>query len=664
MTSYRYWLATNIACLIVAAGTNAIAADYYFDSVAGDDSKDGQTEATAKKTLKMPTGSGHTVHLKRGSSWTLNLSANNVTVTTFGSGERPSIIGTLSVTKSTVEGVAVRPPAGGTKAVNCINVMGDSTLRDCEADGGGSADNMINVGIGVMGQNNRILGNYVHDLAWSQSGGQMDNSGGAEGIMVMASNNEVAYNSAVRCSSKNSTLGGFEGGCFEIVNGKAGSTISNVSFHHNYCEQSIGMWEGCSGDFSASGGGIQENHGIIENVTISYNLSVDSMWLFLLQPVNTDFKNVVFANNAIIHTAKSKEYWDNSSFHYSMANAVATYTNSSTNTTYETDNAYYKKSGGFQPGTIIVKNNIFMDDVGTTRYQMFLTNLTDHSNNLFLPSNASLGSITLGTTEKKLNVADLALTADFRLTAASTPAIDTGVSVGMTGNGSLATSALDPAFFPEVFTKDYDKHPVPCGSGVDIGPFEYCEGAAGAPSAGGATSVAKGGTSGVSNGGSRATSTASAVAAGGTATVSATGATEPAKSGANAGGRAGTSTTSSSIASPSGGSITVASSSTKAGTGSTGSSTAAANTGGATSPPSSSASEPNRGEATAMGGNSAATSTAAVTAGPSVGEGGDDGCNCRMGAQQPSRRMSALWLLGFAALAMRRCRRQAGSTCR
>ncbi len=507
MTTTRLLGASSSLAFVLAIGSEAFAADYYFDSVAGDDSKDGQTEATAKKTLKMPNGTGHTVHIKKGSSFTGNLSCNNVTVTTYGTGDRPAIIGTLTVTKSTVEGLAAKPPKGGSQAINCINVMGDSTLRDCEADGGGSSEFMINVGIGVMGKNNRIIGNFVHDLAWSQSGGQMDNSGGAEGIMVMASNNEVAYNSAVRCSSKNSTLGGFEGGCFEIVNGKAGSTISNVSFHHNYCEQSIGMWEGCSGDFSASGGGIQENHGIIENVTVSYNLSVDSMWLYLLQPVNTDFKNVVFANNSIIHTAKSKEYWDNSSFHYSMANAVATYTNSSTNTTYDTDNQYYKKSGGFQMGTIIVKNNIFMDDVGTSRYQMFLSNLQDHSNNIFIPSNASIGSITLTSTEKKVNVADMAFTSDWRLTANSTPALDVGAAVGMTGNGTLAVSALDPSFFPEVFTQDIDKHPVPCSSGVDIGVSEYCAGAGGATGAGGASSTNVGGTSSVAAGGTVSTTT-------------------------------------------------------------------------------------------------------------------------------------------------------------
>lgn len=490
-TRTRLCLATSVITTLVATSFSALAADYYFDSSGGNDSNDGKTEATAKKTFKMPSETGSTVYLKRGSSWTMNLSVRNATVKAYGDGEaRPAIIGTIQVMNSTVEGIAAKPPAGGTgNAVNCINVMGGSTLKDCEADGGGSADYKINVGIGVMGANNRILNNYVHDLAWSQSGGQMDNSGGAEGIMVMASNNEIAFNSVVRASSKNSTLGGFEGGCFEIVNGKAGSTISNVSFHHNFCDQSIGMWEGCSGDFSATGGGIQENHGIIENVTVSYNLALDSMWLFLLQPVNTDFRNVVFANNAIIHTAKSEQYWDKSSFHYSIANAVATYTNSASGTSYDTDNEYYKKGKGFQPGTIIVKNNLFIDQAGSKRYTMFLTNLTDHSNNIFVPKDAALGSITLDATEKKLDLVDLALDDNWRITAQSTPLIDQGILVNMSTNGSLAKSALDPSFFEKVFVQDIDEKTVPCGSAPDIGPSEYCSGSeGGTPNAkGGAT---------------------------------------------------------------------------------------------------------------------------------------------------------------------------------
>ncbi len=626
----------------LASSPRILAADYYFDSVGGDDAADGKTEATAKKTFKMPSGSGNTVYLKRGSSWTGNLSATNVTVKAYGTGDRPEFIGTMTLNKATVEGVAARPPAtpDATRAVNCINVMSDSNLIDCEADGGGTPEHVINVGIGVMGTGNRILHNYVHDLAWSQSGGQMDNSGGAEGIMVMASNNEIAWNSAVRCWSSNATLGGMEGGCYEIVNGKAGSTISNVSFHHNYCELSIGLWEGCSGDFSATGGGIQENHGIIENVTISYNVAVDSMWLFLLQPVNTDFKNVVFANNTLIHTANSATSFDKSPFHYSMGNAVATYTNSASGITYDTDNEFYKKGQGFQKGTIIVKNNIFIDDVGATRYQMFSTSFLDHSHNIFVPANASIGSITLDATEKKMDLADLALADVYRLTAQSVAAIDQGALVNMTTDASLATAPADPSYFPDVFTRDYDQREVPCGAGVDIGASEYCEGST--TPTGGATGAGGGSSGRVGSGGAQG---AGGVRGSGGATGSA---------GASAGGAPG-----------SGGRFGgTGPRSTGGATGSGGEPAAGGTTSGAGAPGAAGAQGSGGTQAVAGAEGSGGTPGAAGAQGSGgdtvtadIGE-GSSGCSCKLGQPHGAgpASLGAVLLLGALVLARRRRR--------
>lgn len=626
--------------VLLTAAAPAFAADYYFDSVGGDDGNDGKTLATAKKTFKMPSGTGNTVYLKRGSSFAGNLSANNVTVKAYGTGNRPEFIGTMSLSKATVDGVAARPPAdpSATRAPNIINVMGDSTLTDCEADGGGTPEHVLNVGIGVMGTNNRILGNYIHDLAWSQSGGQMDNSGGAEGIIVMASNNEVAWNSAVRCRSSNSSLGGMEGGCYEIVNGKAGSTISNVSFHHNYCEDSVGLWEGCSGDFSADGGGIQDNHGIIENVTISYNVSVDSMWLFLLQPVNTDFKNVVFANNTLIHTAHSAAIYDKSAFHYSMGNAVATYTNSASGKTYDTDNEFYKKGSGFQLGTIIVKNNIFIDDVGSTRYAMFSTSFLDHSNNIFVPANASIGSITLDATEKKMNLADLGLSDVYKLTAKSAAAIDQGVLVNMTTNAQVATKPADLSFFPNVFTQDYDKRAVPCGAGVDIGASEYCEG--------GATST--GGASGSGGSVSRPTGTGGAngpVSGGSTGTGSSPEGTGGSASSGGAKGSGGVSTAGGSTGSTgaqasggqAGGGVGKGGSASEGGTVSSGGVSGAGGAGVSSS------------EGVGSGGSSGATGPRGAS---------NEGCSCRLGVGRGAAFPGAgsVMLLALSALALRRRR--------
>jgi hypothetical protein len=192
-----------------------------------------------------------------------------------------------------------------------------------------------------------------------------------------------------------------------------------------------------------------------------------------------------------------------------MGNAVATYTNSASGKTYDTDNEFYKKGSGFQLGTIIVKNNIFIDDVGATRYAMFSTSFLDHGNNIFVPANASIGSITADATEKKINLADLGLSDVYKLTAKSTVAIDQGVLINMTTNAQVATKAADLSFFPNVFTQDYDKRAVPCGAGVDIGASEYCEGGAtgGASGSGGSVSrpTVTGGANGTGAGGGTGT---------------------------------------------------------------------------------------------------------------------------------------------------------------
>jgi hypothetical protein len=430
-----------------------------------------------------------------------------------------------------VSGLKVMPTSS-----NGFNVQSNSNVSDCEVDGANCTASIV--GMGVMGENNKILGNYVHDLNYSQSGSTMNNSGGAEGIMVMASNNEVGFNSIVNCQSVNTTLGGFEGGCMEIVNNKGGGqAISNVSFHHNYCDKSVGLWEGCSGDFSSTGGSVLTNHAIIENVTVSYNISVDSMWLFLLQPVNTDFKNVVFANNTIIHTAQSAVYWDSGGGHFSMALAVDSDT--STGTTIKADNQYYVQGSGFPAGTVIVKNNIFVDSISSTRQAMFMTNMVDHSNNLFVPANASVSfaysgspALALNSTEQKVDLAALAFTSDYQLAAGSTPAIDKGATVSMSTSASVASAALNAGIFATSFNQDVAKHTVPCGSATDIGASEYCSGSSaslswptassncgtgGTPSTGGAASVGTGGTP--STGGAASVGTGGTPSTGGVASV-------------------------------------------------------------------------------------------------------------------------------------------------
>ena len=86
----------------------------------------------------------------------------------------------------------------------------NAVVQNCEVDG---SDGYFELGFGIMGENNLVTRNHVHDLSgMSGDSGDMNTSGGAEAYMVMASNNEISYNSAVNCWGPNQTLGGAEGG--------------------------------------------------------------------------------------------------------------------------------------------------------------------------------------------------------------------------------------------------------------------------------------------------------------------------------------------------------------------------------------------------------------------------------------------------------------------
>jgi hypothetical protein len=441
----RFALAGATVAAVLSATSLALAQDHYIDP-AGDDGNSGTSPEEPWKTLdnlgnQGGFGASGNVYFKAGGSWEASsgLRISNATYARYGDGPAPLVrvtgssgFGGSPVMLSgngVVDGLHIQGVSG-----TGISVSGDNNVvQNCEIDGQNDPQG-LQMGMGVMGENNRIIGNYIHDIAGMVGdSGDMNTSGGAEGIMVMASNNEIAYNSVVNCWGENQTLGGAEGGCLEIVNGEARSTISNVTFHHNYCERSVGLWEGCSGNFSGTDA-IQENHGIIRDVVLAYNLSVDAMWLYLLQPVNTDFINLVFEHNTLVHTEANDDIPQGGAASFGLL--------------VNQDQGY--TADPLQPGSVIVRNNIFYVQSGSSA--MF-TEVPDHYNNLFAPSVPM--SWSLGTGE--LEVSDPGLTAEYRL-AAGSPAIDAGSSDAW-----------------EQWT-DFDGNAVPLGNAPDIGASEYCEG--------------------------------------------------------------------------------------------------------------------------------------------------------------------------------------------
>ena len=115
-------LAGTLACVLV---TMASATTYYVSASGGDDSKDGQSQATAWKTIaKVNAASlapGDQVLFKRGDTWQESLvpagsgtSGSAIAFDAYGTGEAPTITGALNLPSASWTPAncwsAVRPP--------------------------------------------------------------------------------------------------------------------------------------------------------------------------------------------------------------------------------------------------------------------------------------------------------------------------------------------------------------------------------------------------------------------------------------------------------------------------------------------------------------------------------------------------------------------------
>lgn len=395
----------------------------------------------------------------------------------YGDGEKRPILAATEKTAGKATGAVLSP--GGDTLISGLNVTGkanfgillmsdENIVQDCEIDGT-IAGSMIQLGFSVRGKNNKIVGNYIHSLhEVILDSGSVNTSGGAEAIVVNGSGHEVAYNTIVDCWVENKTLGGAEGGCLEIIARTPGEVVENITFHHNHCERSVGLFEACAGNFAGTGERIQEHHAVVRNTTLAYNVVIDAMWLYLLQTANTDMDHLTFEHNTLVHGPKNTDipqqgaagfgnFYDTDMWVSAGGMTPAPKTCS---TAADCGNAFAVCVGGNcayqtkpQPGQILVRNNLFVVLPGATAATMRLPPGPDDVINNIFSSKAPQG--VTASAGKVIVVLDAGLVDTFRLSATS-PAIDKG------GKESIK---------PWV---DYDGHTVPCGGAPDVGAVEYC----------------------------------------------------------------------------------------------------------------------------------------------------------------------------------------------
>ena len=293
------------AALISAMVTSEASGQCYVDSENGDDGNDGLSESTPKQTQDAIPSDCTEVRYARGSVFNEPVNVGGgfggggrTVFTNYGDPELPLpkfVVETGSVVSSfggglTIDGLYLAGSTGdgtmqGLMQGVCVSMGDNSQLLNCEITD-------CDIGIMLMGEGSLVQGNFIHDLNMavdsSDTGVYANSVGGAEGIFVNGSNNEVAYNTFYNCSDFAEWTGGnCDGGATEVSVGQDG-VVENVRVHHNLAIDTCGFFE-------VSG------FGEFRDSEFYYNVMIDSGWMMLLQVNETTLSNITWTNNTAVH---------------------------------------------------------------------------------------------------------------------------------------------------------------------------------------------------------------------------------------------------------------------------------------------------------------------------------------------------------------------------
>jgi MYXO-CTERM domain-containing protein len=433
----------------------AHAVDCFFDSVDGMDESSGLTEEEARQDYTNVPSTCTVAKYKRGSQW--NLASGDTlyppkkgggttyatskikTLTNYGDASLPlprfvkqrewNNGGMISAMQGgvTIDGIYMAGAMSDAQMANiaqgiCIFAGGNMKILNNEI-----AD--CDLGMMLAGEGSLVQGNYVHDLhvvVDAPPGVDPNLVGGAEGIFINGSNNEVAYNSFIDCSDHADWTGGnCDGGATEVSIGGSGGIdggglVTGVKIHHNLAVNTCGFFEVSS--MGNLGSGTEGKRGTFSDSAFYNNVIIDSGWLSLLQVSNTDLRNIRWENNTLVQHKGS----------VNSGIAVVVYTACSSGMC----------GGALGPDQVYWTNNIFAFD-GVPKPAVD-KNIVQISN---IMTTTDPGFVNFkGTNDPN----------DFQLTAA-------------------ATDAIDKATPLDEITLDFLNNPVPetPDGKPDIGAFEY-----------------------------------------------------------------------------------------------------------------------------------------------------------------------------------------------
>ena len=432
----------------------------YVDSVNGNDSKSGLSEAQAIKS-QAKIGSTCTIVLfKHGSVFSekLRLLSQVNTYGNYGDAKDPLPKFVVPRTKSSgpviqamgykgvtfdglyLSGATSDGTAEGLTAGACAALSYYATLKNCE---------LVDCDVGVIlyDWNSTVQDNSIHDMTMGvdiASGLDPYLLGGAAGILVKSGEATIEGNTFVNCKGTVKTTGGMSdcyGGAIVVTVPRGGSngyaTINRNYSYDNCGFTTIGAYLGDAG------------RGTIYSLQYNYNISVDSGWMALFEVGSTDLSGTQFLNNTFVQHKGSTN----------SGSLAAFYTAPSSGTS----------GGALAPNSVSLTNDYFVVEGIPSLEGLLGENFVQTTNLVIDMATQDPGFVNMKGTKAE----------DYDL-AAGSPAIDVGTF----------------SYFGDSYWKDFFGRSV--SSKTDVGACEYVSSAGGA---GGSTSTttAKGGAGGTSS---------------------------------------------------------------------------------------------------------------------------------------------------------------------
>lgn len=438
-------ICSSIIVLVMGLGgisTAVHAADFYFDSINGNDSTGDGSEGNPWQTIvkiqeTVHCNAGATIYLRAGSEWDANdldfqtpcglnllkgvteglaLYQDGITIQSYGTGAKPRIINprpgvsnahTILVQGNniTLDGLhiddrldadsePVYEPGATTNTANGVYVYQgtNAIIRNMEIE---------HVGHGVVleGSNALVTNNHVHNTQMvvnTNNGG--DDDSGAVGVLILTSNNEISYNNfeSNRAPSYDFAPTFEDGGAIEIYV-PSGDTIVGNYIHHNTATGNEGFIEFGGQSTSAVG----------EN-TISYNLLKNNRRLFYFNLSGTFaltsvtglrvYNNTLVEENASLYgyfisasATPATEILDirNSIFYFDNSLAITDFSTGITSA----NNVFYEFNGVDDP-SIVGYTPDATDVIGNPLFTNTASDYTLQVSSPALNSGATLGTVT------------------------------------------------------------------------------------------------------------------------------------------------------------------------------------------------------------------------------------------------------------------------------